>query len=107
MSKNRLIEAQLTTTQAESPPKTPAGRVVHDSRGNAVWDWAVATDVLARKTVAELITTLDDATELSLEGKAAADSWTGDPYNRPAKGSAHKPVAGRASSAPPKASRKA
>lgn len=87
MSKNRLIEAQLTSTTSAARDRSGVGKVVHDSRGNAVWDWAVATDVLARKTVAELITTLDDkGGALSLEGKAdSADDWAGDPYNRPAR----------------------
>lgn len=63
--------------------KRLSGKVVHDSRGTAVWDWDVATGVLAQKTVAELITTLDAPGMLGLEADASpAQDWSGDPYNR-------------------------
>jgi hypothetical protein len=63
--------------------KRLSGKVVHDSRGTAVWDWEVATGVLAHKTVAELITTLDTPGILGLEGEATPSrDWAGDPYNR-------------------------
>jgi hypothetical protein len=63
--------------------KRLSGKVVHDSRGTAVWDWDVATGVLAQKTVAELITTLDTPGLLGLEGEATPPrDWAGDPYNR-------------------------
>lgn len=63
--------------------KRLSGKVVHDSRGTAVWDWDVATGVLAKKTVAELITTLDTPGILGLEGEPTPRrDWAGDPYNR-------------------------
>lgn len=62
--------------------KRLSGKVVHDSRGTAVWDWDVATGVLAQKTVAELITTLDTPGVLGLEGESPRRDWAGDPYNR-------------------------
>jgi hypothetical protein len=63
--------------------KRLSGKVVHDSRGTAVWDWDVATGVLAQKTVAELITTLAAPGMLGLEADATpAQDWSGDPYNR-------------------------
>jgi hypothetical protein len=63
--------------------KRLSGKVVHDSRGTAVWNWDVATGVLAQKTVAELITTLDTPGLLGLETDAAPPrDWAGDPYNR-------------------------
>jgi len=60
------------------------GKVIHDKRGNAIWDWALDTGVLARKSVAELLTSLDQPGTLSLEGETAAvaGEWAGDPYNR-------------------------
>ena len=62
--------------------KRLSGKVVHDSRGTAVWNWDVATGVLAQKTVAELITTLDAPGMLDLQGADARPSrdWSGDPY---------------------------
>jgi len=58
------------------------GRVKHDSRGNAIWDWAVATGVLAGKKSAELLRMLDDpALQIEGDGQLAGE-WAGDPYNR-------------------------
>jgi hypothetical protein len=60
------------------------GRVVHDSRGNAVWDWDIATVVLARKSTAELLTSLvaPTAFELQLETDSTVATGGFDPYNR-------------------------
>jgi hypothetical protein len=60
------------------------GRVKHDSRGNAVWDWGVATGVFARFKSTDLLNMLENPS-LALEGEcavSAADGWAGDPYNR-------------------------
>jgi hypothetical protein len=58
------------------------GRVVHDSRGNAVWDWAVATGVLASTKALDLLQMLDNPS-LAIEGECElAHEWAGDPYNR-------------------------
>jgi hypothetical protein len=67
----------------KSAGTTGNGRVVHDSRGNAVWQWGVATGVFARIKSADLLNMLEDPT-LSLEGEAslATNEWAGDPYNR-------------------------
>jgi hypothetical protein len=83
MSKSCLPKLQLVNSGAMSGLGPLSGRVTHDSRGNAVWDWALATGVLARKTVAELIMTLDDSGELALDtGPERVNDWSGDPYNR-------------------------
>jgi hypothetical protein len=83
MSKSRRTKLQLINSN-ESPVKS--GKVTHDARGNAVWDWDIATGVLARKSVAELLSSLDSPGMLSLDGEAeqVAD-WSGDPYNRTAR----------------------
>lgn len=72
-----------TTPSASTPSVTPVsgGRIIHDVRGNAVFDWDVATGVLARSQSAELLRMLDNPT-LSLEGHQFAGEWAGDPYNR-------------------------
>jgi len=57
------------------------GKVVHDPRGNAVWDWAIATGVLAGTKATELLRMLDDPS-LVIEGGQLPCEWAGDPYNR-------------------------
>jgi len=81
MSESRQFNMQAASAASDVP--ATSGRVVHDDRGTAVWDWDVTTAVLAEKTVEELITTLDEPGVLSLED--AANDWSGDPYNRPAR----------------------
>src|SRR5262245_9504786 len=75
----RKEQKQADPPAARSEPA--AGRVVHDSRGNAVWNWAIDTDVT---TSTGLLRALTPAGSLSLEGEAApaAGGWSGDPYNR-------------------------
>ena len=59
------------------------GRVKHDSRGNAVWHWDIDTGVLARKSVSELLTSLDAPGALALDAEIERHGdWSGDPYNR-------------------------
>jgi ornithine cyclodeaminase/alanine dehydrogenase-like protein (mu-crystallin family) len=58
MKRNQIETLKLRTLSEPHDVRAP-GRVVHDIRGNAVWDWAVSTAVLANKTVAELVMTLD------------------------------------------------
>jgi len=64
----------------------PSGKVTHDSRGTAIWDWAVATGVLAKKSFSDLLSTLDEPGALNLESETKpARDWSGDPYNRSAR----------------------
>jgi len=85
MSKNRQPKLKLVPPPGDTARPMP-GRVTHDARGNAIWDWAIATGVLAHKTFDELITTLDTSGTLSLDQEAEpARSWSGDPYNRSGK----------------------
>ena len=80
MSKIRRHQLQVVKPAKEL---VPSGKITHDSRGNAVWDWDIATGVLARKSVAELITSLEPGA-LSLDGGEPdrLNDWSGDPYNR-------------------------
>jgi hypothetical protein len=63
--------------------RSGGGKITHDSRGNAVWEWGVATGVFARIKTNELLNMLENPT-LALEGECplAAGEWSGDPYNR-------------------------
>lgn len=83
MSTKRQSNLQLVPPVEGIMPERLSGKVTHDSRGNAVWDWDIATGVLARKTVNELLTELDAPGTLSLDGESDPPSpWCGDPYNR-------------------------
>jgi hypothetical protein len=84
MSKNRRHELRLVTLRTEAGPQKDApGKIVHDSRGNARWDWAIDTGVLARKTASELLQSLDEPGRLALEAEGnGTPEWSGDPYNR-------------------------
>jgi len=67
----------------ESSATALLGRVVHDPRGNAVWDWAIETTTLAQATVEELLKKLVDPMPLTLANEVeSAVRWCGDPYNR-------------------------
>ena len=73
----------LRLCEVGEPPlaRTQSPRVIHDVRGNARWDWAVSTAVLAKKTVADLISTLD-VPALAVEGdREIGAAWASDPYN--------------------------
>ena len=61
------------------------GRVKHDSRGNAVWDWAIATGVLATATIEDLLHALAPPERVTIElENGPATRFAGDPYNRSA-----------------------
>ena len=80
MSTSRRHELKLVSSNEES---VRSGKVTHDSRGNAIWDWDIATGVLARKSVAELLTSLEAPEVLSLDTEPdQSRDWSGDPYNR-------------------------
>src|SRR5689334_11808488 len=72
---------KLKVVSMTRPPPAAPGRVVHDSRGNAVWSWAIDTDVTTNTGLLRALS--PSSGELSLEGEAApAAGWQGDPYNR-------------------------
>jgi len=74
---------KLTLVKPVDPNRVAQGRVTHDSRGNAVWHWDIDTGVLARKSVAELLTSLDAPGALALDAEIELHKdWSGDPYNR-------------------------
>ena len=82
MSESGIPSIPAAAADGETAEKARGGKVVHDLRGNAIWDWAVATGVLAGAKSAELLRMLDDPT-LAIEGGGElAGDWAGDPYNR-------------------------
>jgi len=71
-------------------PERPAGRVVHDSRGNAVWDWLKETGRFCIESTSAMLKRLD-VPDLKMEGEKETelrieedrDSGGGyDPYNQ-------------------------
>jgi hypothetical protein len=80
-----------TPTQARTPSpgdSKPTGRVVHDERGNAVWDWLKETSRIAIESTSRLLRKLE-APELQVEDKKdeelrlEPDRGGGyDPYNQ-------------------------
>jgi hypothetical protein len=83
MSKIRRQPLRLVSARTEPAPQATKGKVVHDERGNAVWDWAIETDVLTRTSATGLLRALSDHQSLALEADADKPaSWSGDPYNR-------------------------
>jgi hypothetical protein len=73
------LETQVSDVQSAEP----RGKVKHDSKGNAIWDWAIATGILAKATTQELLTTLTGSHVLQFDPKDKPTTWSGDPYNRP------------------------
>ncbi len=76
--------AQLAAERATQRTTTSSlGKVIHDDRGNAIWDWAIETGVLAKATAAELARSLAHPVAFALELETGDTlGWSGDPYNR-------------------------
>jgi len=62
----------------QSNLKFPAGRVRHDDRGAAVWDWALDTGVIDALSSSALIRRLD-VPDLKMQESPVLGG--GDPYN--------------------------
>lgn len=90
---------QAATSQAKPgaapPPAQRSGKVVHDARGNAVWDWLKETSRIAIESTTRMLRKLE-APELKMEdthdeelrimpddGKCAGGGY--DPYNQAKK----------------------
>jgi hypothetical protein len=78
------------------PPTERSGKVVHDARGNAVWDWLKETSRIAIESTTRMLRKLE-APELKMEetheeelrimpddGKCVGGGY--DPYNQANKG---------------------
>ena len=92
----RLSAEKNDTVKLPRKDDRPSGRVRHDERGMAVWDWAVATGEFATLSATRAMKKLDmgdlkiedthKSPELTLE-KAGRDQGGGfDPYNQRGSG---------------------
>ena len=74
-----------TQGEVKGNPESNRGRVQHDARGNAVWQWAVSTSASALESTSTLLRRLE-APELSLEGDQPLELESkhsgGNPYDR-------------------------
>ena len=100
----KLRREEVVTQPAEQAPAAaasrgdvPAGRVRHDDRGMAVWDWAVATGEFATLSATNAMKKLEIG-ELQIEETTRARTLQpqgrdvgggGDPYNQ--RGSGQRP----------------
>lgn len=81
---------KLTGTAAPTPKGGSQGRVVHDERGNAVWDWLKETGRIAIESTSRLLRKLEipemkveDKTDEELRLESDRDRGGGyDPYNQ-------------------------
>jgi hypothetical protein len=84
--------ASSTAKPGAAQPPRPTGKVVHDDRGNAVWDWLKETSRIAIESTTRLLRKLESP-ELKVEdtreeelrilpddGKCAGGGY--DPYNQ-------------------------
>jgi hypothetical protein len=94
-----------TKDSVEMPASGPSGRVRHDERGVAVWDWAVAsgefatlstTRALKKLEVAELQIQDHQPAELKLEVSGRDKAGGFDPYNQRGSGKRQGEAAERA-----------
>jgi hypothetical protein len=113
----RLRRAEVANQEVDNASKSPAakdsevlrdgpsGRVRHDERGVAVWDWAVAsgefatlsaTRALKKLEVAELKIEDHEPAELKLEVSGRDKAGGFDPYNQRGSGKRQGEAAARA-----------
>ena len=72
---------KLVASRAGSQSAQTRGRVTHDPRGNAVWDWGMAPSELQSTSQTGLLRQLS-TDGLSLEQDPTQDPVASDPYNR-------------------------
>jgi hypothetical protein len=82
--------AQSATAPGKVAPDSPSGRVVHDDRGNAMWDWLKDAGRIAIESTSRLLRKLEipelkvqDEKDDELRLESDRDAGGGyDPYNQ-------------------------
>jgi len=91
----KVIDSANSRDSVEMPRGGPSGRVRHDARGVAVWDWAVATGEFATLSTTRALKKLEVADlkiedhkppELKLEVSGRDKAGGFDPYNQRGSG---------------------
>jgi len=99
------VKAAIHNDSVEMPSGGPSGRVRHDERGVAVWDWAVATGEFATLSTTRALKKLEVAdlkiedhkpSELRLETTGRDKAGGFDPYNQRGTGKRQGEAAQRA-----------
>lgn len=76
-----MSQSRAKSLESNDSPR-PAGKVVHDARGTAIWDLGSGTGALAMGTRTGVLRMLNEPT-LAIEGeREPCADWGGDPYNR-------------------------
>jgi hypothetical protein len=102
---DQAVKAAIHNDSVEMPSGGPSGRVRHDERGVAVWDWAVATGEFATLSTTRALKKLEVAdlkiedhkpAELRLETTGRDKAGGFDPYNQRGTGKRQGEAAQRA-----------
>lgn len=102
---DNVVKASAPADSVEMPRSGPSGRVRHDERGVAVWDWAVATGEFATLSTTRALKKLEVAdlqiedhkpAALKLETTGRDKAGGFDPYNQRGSGKREGEAAQRA-----------
>ena len=102
---DQAVKAAIHNDSVEMPSGGPSGRVRHDERGVAVWDWAVATGEFATLSTTRALKKLEVAdlqiedhkpAPLKLETTGRDKAGGFDPYNQRGTGKRQGEAAQRA-----------